>query len=638
MARPSPQLEAALAQFAGQQGVTQDQVAQLRNAISTDAVLLTQFDQQAQAGSLRGFALQSAGSSAPNLAGTYDIQSGMVTLPAASLPPAGTTASSDLKGALQVQQMSVAFAHSTYQDAARTSRPVTQDMVSNLQSSINNSPFLADEIKKAATTIDASDTHNPKRANLEGFGFVGPGQAAGGTYDGNQKIMNLPPIGLQTRTAANPGGSFNADSTTFVLGHEIQHSFNHAAKSQATATFLSDIERQAKVQGPVHDYTNELHGYIQAGREDEAKAEIAGWNALLSLKRQGNPTANGVDLMLTATTSRTEDFIERDPTSAVPKAITRPGLSFNQDGSLSQTPGNIAAMGQNYFDRPSPLYAQPGQRPVGLGEHVDQAGKLQPTADYANYYGAWAVEQIVRAEDRANVLYQGARPRVTIDMAGLGLREHLIENEGLDLGTNKTPRPYYDSSTTPPTLHHFDHTQDGSVNPAHNHTYVPVVPAAVSPHSSPAAVGPPSPDDAAHPNHDMLEQIRSGVRKIDESVGKPWDDMSERVSRSLLAACKDNREAYPEKQDYSLAGNELSRVDLVVMGKNGNLFAVEGRQDDPAHKRAHVQLDQAINIPVEQSDQKLMAANQAIAQQKEMAQQQELTRGIGDPAQSGPTR
>ncbi|MEA9586773.1 XVIPCD domain-containing protein [Xanthomonas sp. WHRI 10064A] len=637
MASPSPQLEAALAQFAGQQGVTQDQVAQLRNAISADAVLLAQFDQQAQAGSLRGFALQSAGSSAPNLVGTYDIQSGVVTLPTASLPAAGTTAGSDLKGALQVQQMSVAFAHSTYQDAARTSHPVTQDMVSNLQSSINNSPFLADEIKKVATTIDASDTHNPKRANLEGFGFVGPGQAAGGTYDGNQKIMNLPPIGLQTRTAANPGGSFNADSTTFVLGHEIQHSFNHAAKSQATATFLSDIERQAKVQGPVHDYTNELRAYIQAGREDEAKAEIAGWNALLSLKRQGNPTANGVDLMLTTTTSRTEDFIERDPTSAVPKAITRPGLSFNQDGSLSQTPSNIAAMGQHYFDRPSPLYAQPGQRAVGLGEHVDQAGNLQPTADYTNYYGTWAVEQIARAEDRANVQYQGARPRVTIDMAGLGLREHLIENEGLDRGPNKAPLPYYDSSTTPATLHHFDHTQDGSVNPAHNHTYVPVVPAAASAHSSPSAARPLSPDDAAHPNHDMLEQIRSGVRKIEESVGKPWDEMSERVNRSLLAACKDNRDAYPDKPDYSLAGNELSRVDLVVMGRNGNLFAVEGRQDDPAHRRAHVQLDQAINIPVEQSDQKLLAANRAIAQQRELTQQQELTRGMGDPAQTGPT-
>lgn len=87
MAGPNPQLEAALAQFAGQQGVTQDQVAQLRNAISVDAALLAQFDQQAQAGTLRGFALQQAGSSAPNLVGTYDMQSAVVTLPAASLPP-----------------------------------------------------------------------------------------------------------------------------------------------------------------------------------------------------------------------------------------------------------------------------------------------------------------------------------------------------------------------------------------------------------------------------------------------------------------------------------------------------------------------------------------------------------------------
>lgn len=84
MASPGPQLEAALAQFAGQQGVTQDQLAQLRNAINADPALLAQFDQQAQTGNLRGFALQSANSTTPNLTGTYDIQSGVVTLPAAS--------------------------------------------------------------------------------------------------------------------------------------------------------------------------------------------------------------------------------------------------------------------------------------------------------------------------------------------------------------------------------------------------------------------------------------------------------------------------------------------------------------------------------------------------------------------------
>src|SRR5690606_1275035 len=127
-----------------------------------------------------------------------------------------------------------------------------------------------------------------------------------------------------------------------------------------------------------------------------------------------------------------------------------PGLVFNPDGSLSQTPANIAAMGQHYFDRPSQLHAQPGERPVALGE-----GRPRPTADYTNYYGTWAVEQIIRAEDRANVRHRGVRPQIAIDMAGLGMKEDLIEMEGLDLGANRAPRPYVDTSRTPAVPGHF---------------------------------------------------------------------------------------------------------------------------------------------------------------------------------------
>ncbi|WP_321824166.1 XVIPCD domain-containing protein [Xanthomonas citri] len=610
--------------------MTRDQAQQLRTAIISNTTLFKEFEKEAKQGHLQGFSLQSSANRAPNLVGSYDMQSGVITLPTASFQPAGTTPSSDSKATLQVQHMTLGFARSTYQDAARVSHPVTQDMVDNLQSTLNKSPFLADQLKKAATTVDPSDPSSPKRAQLESFGFVGPGVSAGGTYDGNNRVMNLPPIGLQTASASNPQGRFSEKDMVFVLGHEIQHSFNHADKTKATANFLNDVRSQAVAKTPVHDYTNELRSYIQSGREDEAKAEIAGWNALLSHERQSNPTANGLDLMLNTKNARTLDFVHRDPLTT--KAVANPGLGFNQDGSLAQTPSNIAAMGQNYFDRPSPLYAQPGQRPVGLGEHRNQAGQLQPTADYTNYYGTWAVEQILQAEDRANVMYQGARPQVTIDMAALGLKEHLIENEGLDRGVNKSPFPYQDTSTRPPTLHHFDHTQDGSVNPAHDHTYVPVVP------SAPAATGSLGPDDPAHPDHRMLEQIRSGVRKIDESVGKPYDDMSERVSRSLLAVCKDNREAYPAAGDRSLADNALSRVDHVVMGKTGNMFAVEGRLDDPAHRRVHVEIDQAIRTPVEQSDQKLLAANQAIAQERALTQQQEVARGMNEPNQGSLSR
>lgn len=128
------------------------------------------------------------------------------------------------------------------------------------------------------------------------------------------------------------------------------------------------------------------------------------------------------------------------------------------------------------------------------------------------------------------------------------------------------------------------------------------------------------------------------MRKIDEGIGKPYDAMSECVSRSLLAACKDNREAYPNAGNQSLAENALGRVDHVLMGKTGNIFAVEGALDDPAHKRAHVSIEQAIQTPVEQSDAKLQLANHAIAQERQLAQQQELSRSVNDPGQGGPTR
>lgn len=152
--------------------------------------------------------------------------------------------------------------------------------------------------------------------------------------------------------------------------------------------------------------------------------------------------------------------------------------------------------------------------------------------------------------------------------------------------------------------------------------------------SGPARSQASGPQDPDHPDHAMLKQIREGVAKIDESVGKPYDEMSERVSRCLLAACKDNRERYPG--NTSLAANALQRVDHVLMGKNGNLVAIEGQMNDPTHKRAAVSIDQAINMPLEQSDAKLQAANQAIAQEQTQTRQQELVRSQQQDAQQAP--
>lgn len=131
-----------------------------------------------------------------------------------------------------------------------------------------------------------------------------------------------------------------------------------------------------------------------------------------------------------------------------------------------------------------------------------------------------------------------------------------------------------------------------------------------------------SPADPDHPGHAMLQQIRKGVHRIDVGIGKPYDQTSERMSRCLLAQCRE-------------AG--LRRVDHVVMGANGtNLFAVEGQFKAPAHLRTHVATAQAIRTPVEQSDERLLAANHAAARQQESTQQHELARGPDDLGRSRP--
>ena len=131
-----------------------------------------------------------------------------------------------------------------------------------------------------------------------------------------------------------------------------------------------------------------------------------------------------------------------------------------------------------------------------------------------------------------------------------------------------------------------------------------------------------SPDDPAHPDHGLLEQIRSGVRSLDQHTHKPFDENSERLSRSLLAASKGSRENGSTERDPDV----LRRADHVVLGADGRFaFAVEGSLRDPGHRYARVEVAQAIRTPVEQSDLKLDAANRQI--EEESQTEQELRQG-----------
>ena len=455
---------------------------------------------------------------------------------------------------MQVQEMTIRFGNGTYTDPPQpgattppATHPVSQGMLDNLQNTINGSPFLAEQVKKAATTRDPGA--NPRSMLLEGFEFVPANMHAGGSYNGGTHSMNIPALNLQALSPTNPAGRFNPDDLTFVIGHEIQHGLNHPAKAQASGVFAQQVGQVVNSAPVVHDYTSAVSAYIQAGRDDEARAEIAGWNALLSRQQQINPNTTLHDMRMlpsSAAQSRTQDFVEAGPASGT--TVAKSGLSFNADNTLSASSANVAAMGQYYFNRPDPATAQPGQHAV----HIGESGKT----DYTNYYGTGAIETIIQAERQHAQQHPGVAHKLTIDMASIGLKENLMEQEGIEIRINKTtPQPYYDSSQAPPALHHFDHTQDGSVNTQHDHQSVPIAPSMPAPGArsekpedpdrsvreepKPERTGAMLLDNPDHRNHAMFAALLRAVNERDKELGRESDEFSRQLAGGLVEKARE---------------------------------------------------------------------------------------------------
>ena len=231
-------------------------------------------------------------------------------------------------------------------------------------------------------------------------------------------------------------------------------------------SFYTDAIAIARDANPANDYTAPIGNLIQSERENEARAHIAGWNALVSRVQQNIPGAALVDMM-NLQNDRVLDFIKSN-SSNPNQAQPLPGLTFNADNTLSMTPGNVAQMGRNYFDKPpvGTLGLQPHQT-TSIGYHGD--------SDYPNQAGSGAVGRAIWAEQTYAQPLHGAASRMEIDMASLRLREDLLERNGIYLkgGNGSPPQPYYDISQSPPALGHFHHTHNsGHLNElggAHQH-------------------------------------------------------------------------------------------------------------------------------------------------------------------------
>lgn len=144
----------------------------------------------------------------------------------------------------------------------------------------------------------------------------------------------------------------------------------------------------------------------------------------------------------------------------------------------------------------------------------------------------------------------------------------------------------------------------------------------IAPSPEPAA---PAPDEASgpnlalhdptqpgHPDHALYQQIREGVEALDAKHGRSFDEVSERMTASLLVLAKDN---------------DLERVDHVLVSNathehpaGHTLFVVQGEPSNPAHQRAAMPTEMAAQTSVEESLQQFDAVSRE-ANQRALANQ-----------------
>lgn len=300
----------------------------------------------------------------------------------------------------------------------------------NLRQLLDNSPDLK------ARIVDSV-----QKGHLDKFDMLPAGANAGGTYNSDNKTIELPP-GYLKKAGTDKSA---ASELVFVMGHEIQHSFNSTVSDKAVDAYIKDVDKIAKTPGP-HDYTGAVKTLIDSYRKDEAGAHIGGYNAIVSqVAKQkhdaGDDTPPTLKELYNAQPGRMGDFIERGGKAPNFTYAMKPGLTIEADMTLKSTDKNVEAMGKHYFDQP-PSSAR-------LGTRGNQ--------DYPNYYGEWALGVIDHAEKRELAEAKkhdpkATAPEVKLDLDALHLKKTLMDT-GLHYTDSSPKKPAVDAPAIEPALY-----------------------------------------------------------------------------------------------------------------------------------------------------------------------------------------
>ena len=383
-------------------------------------------------------------------------------------------------------------------------------------------------------------------------------------------------------------------SLIFQLGHEIQHGFFYYEQGhkETENRVLAEINTIVESDAKRKDYTKPLKDLLDADRNNEALAMIAGWNAVVSYEqKQQGKTKLSLQEIVGDGFGYEQHFLD-EPTykiyinnSRKGNIIETKGLKFNPDMTVSDSQKEILA--HTYYDQP-PEKAQ-------LGPHGE--------SDYRNIYAAHAIGYIVRKH-----YAHDPKAKLVIDMKGLGLEERQLEINGLDLGDGNRRRVYYDKSH-PKTPQYFDHTINGD----NQFEYVPIT----NPKSETEEQNYPyslknMPEQAQKLHAQITDKFTEFIKKHH----LPYSEDSIQNSITALTA-----EAYAKKLPEIMAFNITKDNCLGVMHKDNAFLRI-----------AKVDVNEAMNIDSRESFKDILKTEQNFqleAEQREMEKQMNHSQSMG---------
>lgn len=434
----------------------------------------------------------------------------------------------------------------------------------NLRALIEESPALLQQMNDAVA-----------RGHLKHFAWMNENENAGASFSSDTQTVNL-----KQSDVLDPR---KRHALTFIIGHEVQHGANLERTRRGLERFDQDARRVLESGEPVHDYSQSLARMLSINRSDEASAHIAGWNALVSRLKHGNPEAKLSDMgELSGKVEYVNDFVELKGEAGHKQFIAKAGFTLNADLSITPDARNIEAAATHYFDK------VPAD--TRLGYHGN--------SDYTNYYAAGLVGSVCQYE----MLNPALAGTLHLDMQHLKLHETLLEQNGLSLGKPDAQCPYVDTHA-PAIDAHFDHTADA-------HRYVPIqgLPRPIQLHLALKQDGlAVQLSDPTHPDHALFRQAQSGVHRLDAQVGRTPDHRSDQLAAALVVAAR---------------SHGMNRIEHVTLSTDASkVFAVQGALNSPFKQFTSVPTVESLNTPIAQSSD---AWEQNSAQTRHEAQEQSL--------------